>query len=58
MFGSTYDRQLFRLFKFIPVWVIAVFFEYAMRRMFCATRKITVESVPWQQANTGRRFLI
>ena len=46
-FGSTYDRQPVRLFEFIPLWGIRVFFEYSMRRVSCATCKITVESVPW-----------
>jgi len=35
------------LFEFIPIWGITVFFQYAMRRVSCATCKITVESVPW-----------
>ena len=46
-FGSAYDRQPVRLFEFIPIWGLSVFFEYSMRRVSCATCKITVESVPW-----------
>ena len=45
--GSTYDRQPVRLFEFIPIWGLSVFFEYSMRRVSCATCKIMVESVPW-----------
>lgn len=54
-FGSTYDRQAPRLFEFIPIWGVRVFFEYSMRRVSCATCNITVESVPWatgKQQNT------
>ena len=42
-----YDRLNERRFEFIPLWGIAVFFLYAMRRVNCVTCGIVVESVPW-----------
>jgi transposase len=42
-----YDRLSERLFAFIPLWGIAVFFIYAMRRVDCPTCGVTVEKVPW-----------
>ncbi len=42
-----YDRQGLRRFEFIPVWGIAVFFVYAMRRVQCRQCGVRVEAVPW-----------
>jgi len=42
-----YDRQPTRRFEFVPLWGIAVFFAYAMRRVDCPECGIVVEQVPW-----------
>jgi transposase len=42
-----YDRLSPRRFQFVPLWNIAVFFAYAMRRVDCPTCGVTVERVPW-----------
>ncbi len=36
-----------RRFEFVPLWQIAVYFVYAMRRVDCPTCGVTVEKVPW-----------
>lgn len=61
--GSTYDRQAEpRLFEFIPLWGIAVFFVYRMRRVNCQKCGVRVERVPWcdgksQQTTSYRWYL-
>jgi transposase len=46
--GPTYDTLHERRFQFIPLWGIAVFFLYAMRRISCRTcKQVVVEAVPW-----------
>ena len=45
--GPQYDRLPPRLFEFVPLWGIAVFFLYMMRRVDCATCGVRVEQVPW-----------
>lgn len=52
--GPGYDRLPTRLFQFIPLWGIAVFFFYAMRRVHCPRCGVTVEKVPWA---TGKSWL-
>lgn len=47
--GPGYDRLETRLFEFVPIWNIAVFFAYAMRRVHCRTCGVTVECVPWAE---------
>ena len=42
-----YDRLKERRFEFVPLWGIAVFFIYAMRRVDCPTCGVVVEAVPW-----------
>jgi transposase len=44
-----YDRLAPRRFEFVPLWGIAVFFVYAMRRVNCPTCGVVVEAVPWGQ---------
>ena len=36
-----------RRFEFVPLWGMAVFFVYAMRRVDCPGCGVTVERVPW-----------
>jgi transposase len=38
-----------RRFEFVPLWGIAVFFIYAMRRVNCRTCGVVVEKVPWAE---------
>jgi transposase len=47
--GPGYDRLPVRRFEFIPLWGIAVYFAYAMRRVDCAQCGVTVECVPWAE---------
>src|SRR6516162_7698838 len=42
-----YDRLPPRRFEFVPLWQIAVFFVYAMRRVDCPKCGVIVEQVPW-----------
>ncbi len=60
--GPGYDRLPPRRFEFVPLWQIAVFFVYAMRRVDCPRCGVTVEQVPWAegkctQTTTFRWFL-
>ena len=57
-----YDRLPERRFEFVPLWQIAVFLVYAMRRVECPTCGVRVEQVPWcdgknQLTTTYRWFL-
>jgi len=44
---SGYDKLGERRFEFVPLWGIAVFFLYAMRRVNCSDCGVVVEAVPW-----------
>lgn len=46
-FGPGYDLLGERLFAFVPLWGIAVFFAYRMRRVNCETCGVKVEWLPW-----------
>lgn len=57
-----YDRLAARRFEFVPLWAIAVFLVYAVRRVNCPQCGVVVERVPWasgknQQTNSYRVFL-
>ena len=45
--GPVYDRLEERKFEFVPLWGIAVFFAYRMRRVKCVSCDVRVEQVPW-----------
>jgi transposase len=45
--GATYDRLPERRFQFVPLWGMAVFLLYAMRRVECPVHGVKVEAVPW-----------
>ena len=47
-----YDRLSERRFEFVPLWGIAVFFVYAMRRVDCRGCGVTVERVPWARGKS------
>jgi transposase len=52
--GPGYDRLPERRFEFVPMWGMAVYFVYAMRRVDCRSCGVTVERVPWA---TGKSHL-
>jgi transposase len=57
-----YDRLQPRRFEFVPLWGLAVYFVYAMRRVKCADCGVKVEEVPWgdgkcTMTNSYRWFL-
>lgn len=43
----TYDTQPSRLFEYVPLWGIKVFFKYSPRRTECKKDGILVEQLPW-----------
>jgi transposase len=45
--GPGYDHLAERSFQFVPLWGLAVFFVYRMRRVDCPRCGVTVEQVPW-----------
>jgi transposase len=45
--GPVYDHLEERRFEFVPLWGIAVFLAYRMRRVNCPRCGVTVEVVPW-----------
>lgn len=47
-----YDRLPPRSFEFVPLWGIAVFFVYRMRRVNCPKCGVTVEQVPWSSGKS------
>jgi len=47
--GPGYDHLPPRRFEFVPLWGIAVYFVYAMRRVDCPRCGVTVERVPWAE---------
>lgn len=44
-----YDHLETRRFEFVPLWGIAVFFVYALRRVNCRDCGVRVEAVPWAE---------
>lgn len=50
---SGYDHQNeARLFEFVPIWGMKVYFRYLMRRVYCETCGVRVESVPWAEGKS------
>lgn len=47
--APTYDTRPVRLFKYVPLWGIAVLFAYSMRRVKCKQCGVKVEKVPWAE---------
>lgn len=52
--GPGYDTLPRRLFEFVPLWGLRVFFLYAPRRVQCPQCGIRVEALPWAP---GKRHL-
>jgi len=42
-----YDRLPGRMFEFVPLWGLTVYFLYALRRVNCRRCGVKVEQVPW-----------
>ena len=57
-----YDRLAARRFQFVPLWGIAVYFVYALRRVECPRCGVKVERVPWasgkEQATTAYQWFL
>jgi hypothetical protein len=51
--GPGHDRLAARRFQFVPLWSIAVFFVYALRRVDCPRCGVTAERVPWAAARSS-----
>lgn len=49
--GRGYDRLPVRRFEFVPLWGMAVFFVYALRRVECPRCGIKAERVPRASAH-------
>jgi transposase len=45
--GPGYDKLAAREFEYVPLWGIAVFLVYALRRVNCPGCGVKVEQVPW-----------
>ena len=45
--GPGYDTLRARRFEFVPLWNLAVFYVYALRRVQCPRCGVKVEKVPW-----------
>ena len=60
--GPGYDRLPVRRFEFVPLWGIAIYFVYAMRRVECPQCGVKVEKVPWcdgkNQLTTSYRWFL
>ena len=42
-----YDKLSARLYEYVPLWGIPVYFRYAPRRVACPKHGVHVEAVPW-----------
>lgn len=49
--GTAYDHLPERLFDFLPILGIAVYFAYSKRRVDCVLCGVTAEMVPWASGN-------
>jgi transposase len=47
-----YDRLAKRRFEYVPLWGLAVFFLYVMRRVDCPQCGVKVEQVPWAKGKS------
>lgn len=50
--GPQYDRLAPRRFEFVPLWGLAVYFVYRMRRVDCRQCGVKVEQVPWARGRS------
>lgn len=49
--GSGYDRLPERLWDYIPILGMAVYFAYSRRRVDCVACGVTAERIPWASGN-------
>ena len=54
--GPGYDTLAQRRFEFVPLWGMAVYFLYSMRRVNCRNCGVTVEKVPWSDGKHQTTF--
>jgi transposase len=47
--GPGYDRLPARTFEFVPLWGMAVFLVYRLRRVACPRCGVTAETIPWAE---------
>jgi transposase len=45
--APLYDTRKERLFEFIPIWGLKIFFRYIMRRTDCSNCGVKIELLPW-----------
>lgn len=50
--APVYDHLQDRRFDFVPMWNIAVYFQYQMRRVKCPEHGVRVERVPWAEGKS------
>ena len=50
--GPGYDKRGERRFAFVPLWGLAVFLLYTMRRVDCPSCGPTMERVPWAEGKS------
>ena len=51
--GPGYDRLPERRFEYVPLWGIAIYFVYAMRRVACSNCGVRAERVPWAEGKSS-----
>lgn len=61
--GPGYDRLPARTFEYVPLWGMAVWFHYALRRVDCRhCGQVTAERVPWahgkERATTSLQWFL
>lgn len=60
--GPTYDTRSERLFEFIPILGMSVFFAYRMRRVDCPRCGVKTEHLPWatgkEQMTTAYKWFL
>ncbi len=50
--ASVYDHRDERLFAFVPLWNIPVYFRYRMRRVNCPEHNVRIERIPWSDGKS------
>jgi transposase len=50
---KTYDHLPERLFAFVPLWNVAVWFRYTPRRVDCGRCGVVVEAMPWSMGKSA-----
>lgn len=50
--ASVYDHRNERLFAFVPLWNIPVYFRYRTRRVNCPVHGVRIERIPWSDGKS------